>query len=104
MTAKVETGETVNLGVSVRSYFMQAACSANRKKCQHFPSNLGGYYLQLLRARAHKGIWKMIISNLDSLDCVSQPERTTTPNQEQVNMPLTPPEICKRSIFHLHGA
>lgn len=34
MTGKVETGENVNLSVSVRSYFMQAACSANRKKCQ----------------------------------------------------------------------
>ena len=42
MTGKVERGGNVNLSVSVRSYFMQAACSANRKKCQHFSFQPGG--------------------------------------------------------------
>lgn len=38
------------------------------------------------------------------LDGVSQPECSTSPTQEQVNMTHAPPEICKRSIFHLDEA
>ena len=44
--------EDIRFSISVRSYFMQGACSANRKKCHHlhFQSTRG---YELLRARTH---------------------------------------------------
>lgn len=102
MTGKVETGENVNPSVSVRSDFMQAACSANRKKCQAVSFRPGGDITFSWEGQGHgKAFGKR---SYPSLDRVSQPECAATPKEEQVNMMHIPAQICQRSIFHLGGA